>query len=174
MSPPQLPGDAPVVDVVHPVQVNRLIVLRDDRDLAVFNHLSRTIRQRLDLDEPLRGKPRLDHRPAAIAFPDRNGVILFPNQETLVYAGLRGHARGRQNGSALHRDPHSDSCERAHPSNQSAAGYGASPAWKSLGSCAGVTFTAPVPNSGFASSSVMIGISRFISGSKTFFPCRCL
>ena len=38
------------------------------------------------------------------------------------------------------------------------------PASKSFGSCAGVTFTTPVPNFGSARSSRMIGISRFISG----------
>ena len=37
-----------------------------------------------------------------------------------------------------------------------------------------VTFTAPVPNSGCARSSVIMGISRFISGNKTFLPCRCV
>ncbi len=41
------------------------------------------------------------------------------------------------------------------------------PASKSFGSCAGVIFTTPVPNSGSAISSRMIGISRFISGRRT-------
>ena len=41
------------------------------------------------------------------------------------------------------------------------------PASKSLGSCAGVIFTAPEPNSGSAMSSSTIGISRSVSGSRT-------
>ena len=47
------------------------------------------------------------------------------------------------------------------------------PISKSFGSCAGVTFTAPVPNSRSTAASAMIGISRFISGSRTFLPTRC-
>ena len=39
------------------------------------------------------------------------------------------------------------------------------PMAKSLGSCAGVTLTAPVPNSGLAQSSATMGISRPVSGS---------
>ena len=45
---------------------------------------------------------------------------------------------------------------------------------KSFGSCAAVTFTAPVPKSGSTSSSAMIGIMRFTSGSKTSVPIMCL
>ena len=37
---------------------------------------------------------------------------------------------------------------------------------------AGVTFTAPVPNSGSTYSSAMIGISRSVSGSSTVSPTR--
>ncbi len=45
---------------------------------------------------------------------------------------------------------------------------------KSFGSCAPVTFTAPVPNSGSTNSSAMIGIIRFTKGSRTFFPTKSL
>ena len=48
------------------------------------------------------------------------------------------------------------------------------PASKSLGSCAGVIFTAPVPNSRSTISSAISGISRCISGSRIFLPARCL
>ena len=41
------------------------------------------------------------------------------------------------------------------------------PISKSLGSCAGVTLTAPVPNSGSTCSSATIGIRRPVSGSST-------
>ena len=45
---------------------------------------------------------------------------------------------------------------------------------KSFGSCAAVTFTAPVPNSGSTNSSAIIGIIRFTYGSFTSFPTMCL
>ena len=49
------------------------------------------------------------------------------------------------------------------------------PVSKSLKSCAGVTFTAPVPNSGSTrTASAMTGISRSISGSTTVLPIRSL
>jgi hypothetical protein len=45
----------------------------------------------------------------------------------------------------------------------------------SFGSWPGVTFTQPVPNSGFTRiPSPMTGIGRFISGRTTFRPIRCL
>ena len=47
------------------------------------------------------------------------------------------------------------------------------PISKSLGSCAGVTFTAPVPNFGSTCSSATTGISRFMIGSSTVRPTRC-
>jgi len=48
------------------------------------------------------------------------------------------------------------------------------PIAKSFGSCAGVTFTMPVPNSGSTNSSAMTGISRLTSGRRIFFPIKCL
>ena len=47
------------------------------------------------------------------------------------------------------------------------------PISKSFGSCAGVTFTAPVPNDGSTWSSATIGMLRFVSGSVTCLPIRC-
>ena len=48
------------------------------------------------------------------------------------------------------------------------------PTSKSFGSCAGVIFTAPVPNSRSTIASAIIGISRFINGSNAFLPTRCV
>ncbi len=174
MSPPQLPRDAPVMDVVHPVQIHLPVVFRNDRDLAGLHRGNRLLRQRLDLDEPLRRKPRLDDRSRAVALTERNRVVLRARRGIPARSGPPPPARAPQNGPAPRTGRHSRSSCCARRSLRSAAGCDASPASKSLGSCAGVTFTAPVPNSGCASSSVMIGISRFISGSSTFFPCRCV
>ena len=49
-----------------------------------------------------------------------------------------------------------------------------SPTSKSLGSCAGVIFTTPVPKSISTYSSAMIGISLPTIGRSTFLPTRCL
>ena len=106
-------------------EINRFVVLGDDRDLAVFYYLSRPVGQRLDLDEPLRGKPRLNHRPAAIALPDRDGVVLLRlpgNPAFRRSSSTRSRAAKRLNPRT---DPRSDSCARVRPSRRSAAGYGA-------------------------------------------------
>ena len=44
------------------------------------------------------------------------------------------------------------------------------PIWKSLASCAGVIFNAPVPNLGSTASSATMGISRRTSGSTAVAP----
>ena len=49
-----------------------------------------------------------------------------------------------------------------------------SPIWKSLGSCAGVTFTQPVPNSGSTNLSVIMGISLRPIGKIIYLPTKCL
>ena len=51
---------------------------------AAAHHLGRAVSQWLDLDEPLRRKPRLDYGPAAVAFSNRNGVVLFAHQKILL------------------------------------------------------------------------------------------
>src|SRR6185295_3771957 len=83
MSPPQLTRDAPVVDILHPVQVNRAIVRWRNPYEVLLHNFNRAIRERLNLDEPLRREPRLDHRPAPIAFRECQLVIFFANEETL-------------------------------------------------------------------------------------------
>ena len=85
MPPPQLARDAPIVDVVHPVQVNLTIVLRVDRDLAALHGLDRAPRHRLNLDEPLRRKSRLNHRATAVTLAEGDGVIFFADKESLSF-----------------------------------------------------------------------------------------
>jgi hypothetical protein len=53
MTPPQLPRDRPVVDVLHPVEVRRFPALRGDGDVTLADRLDGRLRERLDLDEPL-------------------------------------------------------------------------------------------------------------------------
>ena len=81
MAPPQLARDAPVVNVVHPVQINLLVILGDDRDLAAFDCLDRLLRQRLNFDKPLLRKPWLDHGPAALALAEGKRVVFLRHQK---------------------------------------------------------------------------------------------
>ena len=69
--PPELAADAPVVHVVDPVEVAGGQLARVDPHPAVPDRVPGRLGQRLDLDEPLQGQPRLHDRAAAAAVPDR-------------------------------------------------------------------------------------------------------
>src|ERR1700676_4575761 len=92
MPPPQLARDAPIVDVVHPVQVNLTIVLRGDGDLPALHGLTRAPHRPhsaaphpLNLDEPPRRKARLNHRATAATPAEGDGVIFFADKEALSF-----------------------------------------------------------------------------------------
>src|SRR5579884_762564 len=80
MSPPQLARDAPVVNVLHPVQVDGLVIVGREADVSLRDRFRGGLRHAhaagarllVDGDEPLRGEPRLDHGLAAVALADRN------------------------------------------------------------------------------------------------------
>ena len=76
MTPPELARDAPVVDVAHPLEVGLRVLLRRKVDVALFDRGNCLVGQRLNLDEPLRRKPRLNHRLAAVALADGVHVVL--------------------------------------------------------------------------------------------------
>ena len=95
MSPPQLPRDAPVVDVIHPVQVHLPVIVRNNGDLAAFHCGDGLLRQRLDLDKPLRRKSRLNDRPRAVALAERNRVVFRAHEESLLGEVLH-HALARR------------------------------------------------------------------------------
>ena len=171
MPPPQLPRNAPVADVVHPVQINLLVVLRDNR-ISPFSTAQSPVGQRLDLDEPLRRKPRLHHGSAAVAVAERDGVILLADQKALrpksSSTRLRasyGQARVRA-GVGVHVRVlvHDVDLRQIVPQ----------PGLKVVGIVRGRHLHRAGAELRSTNSSVMIGISRFISGSRTFFPCRCL
>src|ERR1039458_7900911 len=46
VAPPELPRDAPVMDVFHPLQVDRLVVLRSEADASVVDHVLRDLGER--------------------------------------------------------------------------------------------------------------------------------
>ncbi len=83
MTPPQLAGDAPVVNVAHPLEVSLRILLRRELDVPLLDGRNCLICQRLNLDKPLRRETRFDHRLAAVAFADGVHVLLHRNQQVL-------------------------------------------------------------------------------------------
>ncbi len=94
MAPPQLARNAPVVDVVHPVQIDRAVVVGEDRDLAILHGFACAVGERLDLDEPLLGKTRLDDGSTAVALADGERIVLRGDQESLLLQ-VREHTFAR-------------------------------------------------------------------------------
>ena len=87
MAPPELAGDAPVVDVLHPVEVG-LLVLSGVNWMCCRSSLDGGdgfVGQGLNFDEPLRGEARLDHGLAAVAVADVVDVVLDAGQEALLF-----------------------------------------------------------------------------------------
>ncbi len=76
MTPPQLPADAPVLDVVHPLEVFLRPALRHEARAAVFNGLDGRRRERRDTHVPLIREPRLEHGVAAVTARHLQGVGL--------------------------------------------------------------------------------------------------
>ena len=108
MPPPELPADAPRLDVLHPVEEGLLPRLRHDLDPARSHRLDRGLGQRRGVDIPLVGQPRLDHHARAVAVwrldRPRLGVVLDPflvdvrDQHALVLQ-LRDHRLARLGGA---------------------------------------------------------------------------
>ncbi|MNU91315.1 hypothetical protein D3C71_811980 [compost metagenome] len=67
VSPPQLPRDAPRLDILHPLEVSVFPVLRHKIGAAFANRGNRRLRQRLVVHPPLVGQARLDRHAAAVA-----------------------------------------------------------------------------------------------------------
>ena len=67
MAPPELPADAPVLDVAHPLEIGARPVLRDETDGAVLDGLDRRRGERRDAHIPLVREVGLDDRPGAVA-----------------------------------------------------------------------------------------------------------
>ena len=67
VAPPQLAADAPVLDVVHPLEIRLRPVFRHEADAAVFDRRDRRLGQRCDAHVPLVRQPRFEHGVAAIA-----------------------------------------------------------------------------------------------------------
>ena len=164
VAPPQLARDAPGADVLHPVQVHAAVVLGHDPHAAVAHGVDRGRGELVHAHEPLQRDQRLD----ALA---RSGASR---------ARCGGRARSRR--SALPRQRRHDRLARLHhrqpgealaasavmrPSSPITDTWSSSwrrPISKSLGSCAGVTFSWPVPKSLLTYSSAITGRWRPTSG----------
>ena len=70
VAPPELAGNAPVVDILHPVIIGLAEALGHELDASVTHGLDGGLGQRLHLDEPLRARHRLNDRAAAVARAD--------------------------------------------------------------------------------------------------------
>ncbi len=84
MPPPELAGDAPVVYVLHPVDIGLGEALGHEPDRPVVHDADRFLRQRLHLHEPLRGDERLDVVVAAVAGADVVGIRLGLDEVALL------------------------------------------------------------------------------------------
>ena len=70
MSPPQLSGNAPVLDILQPVRVCFFKVLRHEIQIVSLHDLKRCLRHLVHLHKPLRLEHRLNRRVAAVVRSD--------------------------------------------------------------------------------------------------------
>ena len=66
MAPPELAADAPVLDVPHPLEIDAGPVVGHEAYAALLDGSNRRRRERFDVDEPLVGEERFEHRVGAI------------------------------------------------------------------------------------------------------------
>ena len=74
MTPPKLTGNAPILQIFQPIEVNLLPACRMELDLTVFHHFGSTFLQAVNRDKPLLRQPRLELGVATIA--RHNGMIV--------------------------------------------------------------------------------------------------
>ena len=67
MAPPDLAADAPVFNVVHPLEIGLLPILWNKFDLPCFDHINGRFSQWPRLHKPLVGEVRLDHGAGAVS-----------------------------------------------------------------------------------------------------------
>jgi hypothetical protein len=73
MAPPELAGDAPVVDVVHPLHVGLAVLSGVNLMWPCSTAAGCFVGERLNLDEPLHREARLDDDAGALRDGDRHG-----------------------------------------------------------------------------------------------------
>ena len=104
MPPPQLPGDAPGLDVFQPVEVNLFVLLGQDLGGAIADSVERGADDFVGVNEPLVGEHGLDHDFGAVAeglhdllgFDQRGGrvrIVVFFQLAAQDGIARRGHHR---------------------------------------------------------------------------------
>src|SRR5262249_22787059 len=76
VAPPELPRDAPRLDVAHPLEIHLLPGRRHEPGLAAFDRGNRRLGQRGGVDVPLVGQPRFDDGATALRVGNGVGVRL--------------------------------------------------------------------------------------------------
>ncbi len=88
VAPPELAGDAPVLEVLHPGEVGVGPAGRVELDLAALHDLGRALLELVDGDEPLLREPRLKRGSAAVAVHDRVVELLDVVKKTVLVEPL--------------------------------------------------------------------------------------
>ena len=85
VAPPELAADAPVADIVGPVEIDLLHPLGDELDITLFDSLDGGLDQLVHLDEPLFFDQGLDSRAAAVMGSDIVGIVLDTDQKAHLF-----------------------------------------------------------------------------------------
>ena len=85
MTPPQLAGNAPILNVTHPSEIKVLILLWHEADAPVLHSLDGGFGQHFGIDIPLVCQPRLHHHARAVTSRHLQGVRfnLFQQAQTI-------------------------------------------------------------------------------------------
>ena len=76
MTPPQLTGDTPVLNITHPGEVHVFVLFRYELNTAIFHRFNRRFRQHIRTHIPLVGQHRFDRYTATVAVRLLQHVIL--------------------------------------------------------------------------------------------------
>ena len=82
VSPPELPGDAPVLDILQPVAVGVLKFIGVELDCVVLNHLEGLLGQIGHTQEPLGTQLRLYHCVGTLRVTHLVGIVLYLLHQT--------------------------------------------------------------------------------------------
>ena len=85
VSPPELAGNAPILDVLHPIEIDLLHALRNKAHTSVADAFDCRLCQRFHLYKPLLRNARLHHGVAAVATADIVLDRLDTHQEALFF-----------------------------------------------------------------------------------------
>ena len=85
MSPPNLTGDTPITDIIHPVCIGFSKTFRHELCSSIFNTVNSRLHERFHFDKPLFGNQRLNNCTAALAMSDSMGMVFNLYQEPLRF-----------------------------------------------------------------------------------------